>query len=842
MGNKQLKASPSKGNIKAPGYLASVLPFLEPGDGVPELEAYLRANPDQQLTVAQELANQSVDPQFRRNVVTLGALRILRLLTISHEHNVVLCAVHALGNIAADTANHETMVQDGCFYNIIDLLSSGKVDLQCKAARAITNLTVTTDNKYHFDQLGAIGALIKLAQNSDENCRAEAIAALGNLAVEDELELKIGQQGGIEVVHACLGRGGRVLQEHADRAIRNLTNSESNQLYYEEFKTNKKQQQQQQQQQHQALQNKHSTHLSRDIAASVGNWFDNGIDLGGGINENDDSSEDDDDTDYQQQHQQQPAELLSGYRRGDTVNNKAADGTNSEWRQLMDPTSQRPYWYNVQTQQSSWTPPSLPAPRPPAASTPTPATIQRQHNNNESSSSPITYSPTHSRENSAASTSPHLVVSVPPPLTSPPPNTTASAMSNLSIEQALSLLPSTMTSSQSPRSQTKMKRGHGRAGTVVDRPHNYPTSPPPQQQQQQTRHNRAETIAPPALDNIAAPPSVHVAHPPSPQAPSVPPPRVPAGRPPQQSVPSISPTHTQLPPRRTTVLPSEPHPIEQLSNISKQVANAINLVRTKPLEFAQRIRSMQNKVGNNGILKMEVTSIQTTEGTIAYDEAIALLSHMRPMSPLEISSSMSLANQKHALDLGNSGETGHEGSDGSKPSERLRQSGGIISGGGKVSEGIEFGPWQDGEDFVIALLVGDGEPTRTHRRILLDPNAGACGVAVTKHKTFGNVCVVTLASNCELSPSKRSSAAATATTTTTTTTMSPLPARERYDTMQNAQTLSLPPKPNTHTRHNTLHMAQSMTLPSIAESSSVEEEDNRRRDTMHVASSIPFNN
>merc|ERR1712166_1332617 len=122
----------------------------------------------------------------------------------------------------------------------------------------------------------------------------------------------------------------------------------------------------------------------------------------------------------------------------------------------------------------------------------------------------------------------------------------------------------------------------------------------------------------------------------------------------------------------------------------------------------------------------------------------------------------------------------------------------------------------------------------------MGPNAGACGVAVTKHKTFGNVCVVTLASNCELSPSKRSSAAAT--TTTTTTTMSPLPARERYDTMQNAQTLSLPPKPNTHTRHNTLHMAQSMTLPSIAESSSVEEEDNRRRDTMHVASSIPFNN
>ena len=37
MGNKSSSASsPQKGSIKAPGYLASVLPFLEPGDGVRE--------------------------------------------------------------------------------------------------------------------------------------------------------------------------------------------------------------------------------------------------------------------------------------------------------------------------------------------------------------------------------------------------------------------------------------------------------------------------------------------------------------------------------------------------------------------------------------------------------------------------------------------------------------------------------------------------------------------------------------------------------------------------------------------------------------------------------------
>ena len=235
MGNRASGASPQKGAIKAPGYLASVLPFLEPGDGIRELEAYLRANPGSQRMVAEAMANQSVDPQFRRNVVSLGGLRILRLLLTSQEHDVLLCAAHALGNLAVDSASHVQMAQKGCFHELMDLLSCGKVDLQCKAARAVTNLCVGDDNKHMFDELGAVGALMALAKHPNVTCRTEAIAALGNLAVDDTLELKIARHGGIEAVMPCVDMAGApgVLRQHAARALKNLTTADENKEHYD---------------------------------------------------------------------------------------------------------------------------------------------------------------------------------------------------------------------------------------------------------------------------------------------------------------------------------------------------------------------------------------------------------------------------------------------------------------------------------------------------------------------------------------------------------------------------------------------------------------------------------
>ena len=122
------------------------------------------------------------------------------------------------------------------------------------------------------------------------------------------------------------------------------------------------------------------------------------------------------------------------------------------------------------------------------------------------------------------------------------------------------------------------------------------------------------------------------------------------------------------------------------------------------------------------------SSVQTNEGLKAYDEAIALLKKSKPMREVEVARPMCKANTAHVKDIGATGATGHKGADGSKAAQRLRNNGGAVQGGGAIKECIEFGPWIDGADFVVALIVGDGEQTRTHRKILLDHNLSSSGM------------------------------------------------------------------------------------------------------------------
>ncbi len=235
MGNKS-SSGKDKDSIKAPGYLSSVLPFLPPGASVKELEANLREQPSRMEQVAIELANQSVSSEFQRNIVEIGALKIMHLITVSTKDrsDIQLYLLHAYGNLALHPGNNADFLKDrSCFYNLVDALSSGKSDLQRKAARAITNLAVHEENKHHFDDLGAIGGLLALARHPLEECRTEAIAALGNLAVNDELERKIAKQGGIEAVYDCVTSSNSTLRSHARRALQNLcTQQENKEAYY----------------------------------------------------------------------------------------------------------------------------------------------------------------------------------------------------------------------------------------------------------------------------------------------------------------------------------------------------------------------------------------------------------------------------------------------------------------------------------------------------------------------------------------------------------------------------------------------------------------------------------
>ena len=224
MGNKQNRYDHRQ-------YLSSLFEFLQPNDGLPELEAYLRANPKEILPVAHKLANVTINKTAQIALVDLGGSRLLKLFLASPLDNVKHCAVHTVSNLASNPHNQGKMAADGWVDILLGLVSSktNQKVLQTKAARALANLAVNDDNKKLIARKGGIGAFISMLKaNEDEDTVLEALAVLANLAVDDGVELAIGRQNGIEPVVERLQSSHEGVVHQAKRAVNNLRSHPEN--------------------------------------------------------------------------------------------------------------------------------------------------------------------------------------------------------------------------------------------------------------------------------------------------------------------------------------------------------------------------------------------------------------------------------------------------------------------------------------------------------------------------------------------------------------------------------------------------------------------------------------
>eukprot|EP00949_MAST-11_sp_MAST-11-sp1_P005325 g5325.t1 len=235
----------NKKSLAPPGYLASVLPFLNPGDGVVEFEAFLRGHAEKHREVAQILANRSSEEEFAKiAVVDLGGFRILHLLTTSDDPKVIACSLHAIGNVAAcaialgdrEIASNNpaaaVLRKAGCAAIIVPFLGKSETGTEWtrnRAARAVANLAaVDNDEKYILSKHGAVELLLEQLEDLPEKHRAEAIGALSNLAMDAAVEEEIGEKGGIPILLECSSSNDERVARHSLRALRNLSHSERN--------------------------------------------------------------------------------------------------------------------------------------------------------------------------------------------------------------------------------------------------------------------------------------------------------------------------------------------------------------------------------------------------------------------------------------------------------------------------------------------------------------------------------------------------------------------------------------------------------------------------------------
>lgn len=186
---------------------------------------------------------------------------------------------------------------------------------------------------------------------------------------------------------------------------------------------------------------------------------------------------------------------------------------------------------------------------------------------------------------------------------------------------------------------------------------------------------------------------------------------------------------------RAEALPPLPSP--------QAIVAELNRLRTDPAAYADRLEARRAWYRGRELRQPGLGAVvMTREGIAALDEAIDTLRTTSPRPALTASAGIARAALDHARDLVRSRIQSHTGSDGSSPDTRLERYGQWLDG---CSEAINFARSLTAEDVIVDLIVDDGVPDRSHRRVLLDPAMRRVGVAMIPHPRYGGVCVIDLA-------------------------------------------------------------------------------------------------
>ncbi len=127
------------------------------------------------------------------------------------------------------------------------------------------------------------------------------------------------------------------------------------------------------------------------------------------------------------------------------------------------------------------------------------------------------------------------------------------------------------------------------------------------------------------------------------------------------------------------------------------------------------------------------------EGLGVIKEVVRFLRTIGPEQSLALSPGMCRAAADHCADQA-AGRTGHRGSDRSGLGDRLSRYG---TWSGLWGQNIAYGKRLRAR-YVLALIIDDDRPARTHRRNIFDPSFNRAGDG--PHALHGSVCTINFAS------------------------------------------------------------------------------------------------
>lgn len=194
-----------------------------------------------------------------------------------------------------------------------------------------------------------------------------------------------------------------------------------------------------------------------------------------------------------------------------------------------------------------------------------------------------------------------------------------------------------------------------------------------------------------------------------------------------------------------------PATLSEIDALGANVAREINLLRNDPFAYSVRVKAMKSYFRHSpsceppadpcrlvlpGEVVIAVTDYQAFDAQI--DDTVEVLRETEAVRPFAPSRALKAAAQAHADAMGSRSTPSH---DGDSLRDRINQYG---SAQGRIGEAISFGQ-QTAFGVVSAWLVDRNMSDKLHRKLLLDPDMSALGVACAPSNTHRVACVATFA-------------------------------------------------------------------------------------------------
>ena len=177
------------------------------------------------------------------------------------------------------------------------------------------------------------------------------------------------------------------------------------------------------------------------------------------------------------------------------------------------------------------------------------------------------------------------------------------------------------------------------------------------------------------------------------------------------------------------------------STLEQDLLREIDRARTNPAAYANQLDALRQHYDGTVLSLPGEDPIQTHEGVAALDDALTFLRSQPPLLPIKRAAGMAQAARDHRRDLGDSGSQDKRGSDGSTAGDRLTRYG---AWSGSATELLSYGK-RTATAIVELLLINDGNPTRSLRAALFNPDYQFMGLACGWHATHQTLCVMNYA-------------------------------------------------------------------------------------------------